>query len=128
MKTKAKLTIACVTLLVLPAVALGGERPPGDTSYRAGTNVLTTTSGGRQVDVGVAIYECRNRAAFKLEGLKVSRRGTYSFRGRAKNVAGDPYRIAVRGRFKNARRARQKTTIKKKRCEAFERVTLKRTR
>lgn len=125
MKTKLKLSIACATLLALPAVALGGSRPPDDTSYRAGTNVVTTTSGGRKVDVGVAIYECRNQAAFKLEGIRVSRRGIYSFRGRAKNVAGDAYRLSIRGRFKNDRRARQRTTIKKKRCEATERITLK---
>lgn len=125
MSVRVKVGIACVILLVLPAVALGGSRPPDDTTYRAGTNVVTTTSGGRKVDVGVAIYQCRNQAAFKLEGIRISRRGTYSFRGRAKNVAGDAYRLSIRGRFKNDRRARQRATIKRKGCEATERITLK---
>ena len=56
---------------------------------------------------------------------RVSRRGTYSFRGRAKNVAGDAYRLAIRGRFKSDRKARQRTTIKRKGCSATERITLK---
>lgn len=125
MRVRVKAGIACVALVAVPAVALGGARPPDGATYRSGVNVLTTDNGGKKVDAGVAIYECGNQAAFKLEGLRVSVKGRYSFEGRVKNVGGKRFRLEVAGEFKNARRARQRTTIRARGCKASERITLK---
>lgn len=125
MTTKMRVGLACAAMLALPAIALGGERPPDDTTYQDGSYQATSTDGGKKVDLGVAIYECDNPVPFSLEGLKVSKQGEYSHEGMTKNVAGEKYDLTVEGEFKSAKKAVQKTTIKKGGCKETEKVTMK---
>ena len=125
MRIKVKIGLACLGLMAVPAVALGGVRPPDDTTYQDGGSVATTTNGGKKVDLGVAIYECGNPVPFSIEGVKVSRKGKYAHSGRTKNVAGDKYDLTVKGEFKSKSKTVQKVTIEKGSCKKSEKITLK---
>lgn len=134
MKSRTIALGACMALLVVPALAFAGQRPPADTSYaETGTSNIATTSsktdkkgGAKKVDLGVGVYECGNSVPFSINGLKISKRGEYSFADRVKNLAGQKYDLLIEGQFKSAKKAVEKVTIAKGKCEKTVKVTLKR--
>ena len=127
-------TAAIALLLVIPAIALAGQRPPEDAQYAesGGTTSATThadSDGNGQaekVDLNNGIYECGNNVPVGIDNLKISKKGTYKFDGKAKNLAGQKVDLKVRGKFKSAKKLVQKTTIHKGKCEKTVKVVMKR--
>ncbi|MBK8293632.1 MAG: hypothetical protein IPK93_02225 [Solirubrobacterales bacterium] len=68
----------------------------------------------------------QNNILFSVDNVKIKRDGTYKFSGKAKNFAGQKARLSVKGKFKNARKIVQKTTIKIGSCQKSAKAKLKR--
>ncbi len=131
-----RLTVAAAAvamLLVIPAMALAGQRPPEDTQYaKAGSTTFATTHGdsdgnnrAEKVDLADGIYECGNNVPVEIDDLKISKKGKYKFDGKTKNLAGQKVDLEVHGTFKSAKKLVQKTTIRKGKCEETVKVVMK---
>lgn len=128
------LTSVCIAVLLMPALASAGTRPPEDTQYaKTGTSNFATTqaekdrnSVAKRVDLAIGAYECGNNVPVMIDGLKINRKGKYSFSGKVKNLAGEKVDLKVRGVFKTANKLVQRTTVYKGRCEETTKVVMKR--
>lgn len=128
------LVAASIAILVVPALALAGTRPPEGANYaKTGTSNLASThtdkdknSKAEKVDVSIGIYKCGNQVPVSLNNLKINGKGKYSFKGKAKNLAGQKVNLVVKGEFKNKNKLVQRTTIKSGNCKKTDKVTLKR--
>lgn len=123
-----------IAMLIVPAMALAGKRPPEGTTYtKTGTSNIATTqadkdgnSAAEKIDLSVGAYECGNSVPISIDGVKISAKGKYKFSGKAKNLAGQKVDVKVVGTFKNAKKLVQKTTVYKGKCEATDKVVMKR--
>jgi hypothetical protein len=122
---------ALLVLLVLPATALGGVLPPEDENWQDGTSVVSTPLDDDDNDVAevlffsVFIKKCGSVAPFDPEGSEtISPEGKFSFKDKIKNLAGERYKLTVKGEFKSPTEVVEKVTIKKGKCEKTKRLTL----
>ncbi len=131
-----RIALVCVSIgmLIVPAMALAGKRPPEGATYtKTGTSNIATTkadkdgnSAAEKVDLSVAAYECGNGVPIGIDGVKINKKGKYKFAGKAKNLAGQKVNLKVVGTFKSAKKLVQKTTVYKGNCEATDKVVMKR--
>ncbi len=121
-------------MLVIPALALAGERPPEGTQYaKTGSTTFATTHAdsdgnkkAEKVDLANGIYECGNNVPVAIDNLAINKKGKYKFDGKTKNLAGQKVDLRIRGTFKSATKLVQKTTIYKGKCEETVKVVMKR--
>ncbi len=122
---------ALVALLAWPAVAVGGVLPPENADWQDGENVASTPLDTDLNDVaevvflGVFITKCGSVAPFDLDGSQaISSTGEYGFSGKVANLAGQRFKLKIKGEFVSPTKVVEKVTIKKGKCKKTKTFTL----
>lgn len=123
--------VALLALLALPAAAFGGVLPPENADWQDGENVASTPLDTDSNDVaevvflGIFITKCGSVAPFDFDDSHpISSTGEYSFNGKVANLAGQRFKLKIKGELVSPTKVVEKVTIKKGKCKKTKTFTL----